>query len=214
MGYSQWLELKIHNATNKTLIIRDLYLHMGKLYVYPNKSSPCKESSFNNQDILPGQTISFATCGKENGWSGAEGEFGIETKPEYQSHINGNGVNGHTNGYTNGYTNGINGVNGINGHQVNGIDGIDGVNSVNGQYQTNGTNGVNRVNGIRNGVNGIHMDEGKGLRVCRLYWDCPFSGVNKLVGYYVKEGWFVNTPPVDPSGSLGNQTITIFTTTN
>lgn len=131
MGYNDWLELKIQNNSSKTLRIKNLYVHWGKLYASPDKGTAVGEDTFNNHDIASRDALSFASCGRENSWSGTEGEFDI-------------------------------------------FDGND--------------------------------------RVCQVYWDCPYTGDNKLNARYVKDKWFPMVPAICTSGSIGSQTITIFTT--
>lgn len=131
MGYGNWIQLKIQNNTSKTLRIKNTYLHWGKFYKYEEKSNEVDVSTVDNQDIKPGNVFSFASCGRENQWSGTEGEFDIFVGSE---------------------------------------------------------------------------------RVCQVYWDCPFTGDNKLNAKYVKDKWFPMVPGISTSGAIGSQTITIFTT--
>ena len=77
MGYSQWLELKLDNKTSKPLYISDFYAHWGKLYASPDKNTEVNSNTWNGQTIAPGEARSFATCGRENASSGAEGDFNV-----------------------------------------------------------------------------------------------------------------------------------------
>ncbi|KAL9073847.1 MAG: hypothetical protein Q9161_002679 [Pseudevernia consocians] len=46
-------------------------------------------------------------------------------------------------------------------------------------------------------------------RIFQLYWDCPWSGDNKLYVKYVAENWYPVVPPVQTSGALGTVTIKV-----
>ncbi|KAL8692071.1 MAG: hypothetical protein Q9218_002830 [Villophora microphyllina] len=74
MGYGQWVEIKIANKTDRTLTLKNLRLHWGKLYEYPDKGKEANSNTVNDKTIKPHGSFSFASCGRENASSGTEGE--------------------------------------------------------------------------------------------------------------------------------------------
>ncbi|KAJ9663375.1 hypothetical protein H2198_000892 [Neophaeococcomyces mojaviensis] len=77
MGYNQWLQLQLVNRTDRDLTIVNLHLQWGKLYIYSDKDRDLPETAVNNHTIHPGQTFSFAACGRKGAASGTEGEFSL-----------------------------------------------------------------------------------------------------------------------------------------
>ena len=59
------------------------------------------------------------------------------------------------------------------------------------------------------GIFEIHLD-GSGEKVAEIYWDCPWSGSNKIEKRFVKEGYLVSVDGFSiPSGALGKGTISV-----
>ena len=77
MGYAQFAEIKLVNKSGRTLVLKDLYVHWGKLYQYPEKEKEVGADTVNGKTIPSGESFSFATCGRENSSSGTEGDFNL-----------------------------------------------------------------------------------------------------------------------------------------
>jgi len=77
MGYKEWIQLKIVNKTDRTLVVKDLYLHWGKLYEYPEKGIEVGLDTANSKEIKPGKFLTFASCGRENATHGTEGDLNL-----------------------------------------------------------------------------------------------------------------------------------------
>jgi len=45
-----------------------------------------------------------------------------------------------------------------------------------------------------------------GTRVLDVYWDCPYTGKNKLEKRKPNKDWFVDVPTVQPDGAIGRVT--------
>lgn len=46
-------------------------------------------------------------------------------------------------------------------------------------------------------------------RIFQLYWDCPYTGDNKLYAKYVADKWYPFVPQISTSGATGTVTIKI-----
>jgi hypothetical protein len=55
----------------------------------------------------------------------------------------------------------------------------------------------------------VHLADGD-EKIAEIYWDCPWSGSNKLTKRYVKPGYDVSFDGFSiPSGALGKGTINV-----
>ena len=47
----------------------------------------------------------------------------------------------------------------------------------------------------------------QGNRIADIYWDCPYSGRNKLEKRKANKDWLVDVPAVLPDGAIGHVTV-------
>jgi hypothetical protein len=77
MGYAQFVQLKLDNKSGRELKIKDVYIHWGKLYQYPEKDQEVGKDTVENKSFASGSSFSLASCGRSDSASGTEGEFSL-----------------------------------------------------------------------------------------------------------------------------------------
>ncbi|EIN09992.1 Aegerolysin [Punctularia strigosozonata HHB-11173 SS5] len=80
MGYGDWTEITIQNTSDAELRFRNASLNWGKFY-------NCERGTNKDEEIEPGSlgakvipahgSYTIGACGRENTWSGTEGQFDL-----------------------------------------------------------------------------------------------------------------------------------------
>jgi hypothetical protein len=96
MGYGDWTQITIHNQSDVTITINNAQLQWGKFYrsreasflvlIAPSanslysadKDAALEPHRVNGIEIKPNESYTLGSCGRENTWSGCQGDFELQ----------------------------------------------------------------------------------------------------------------------------------------
>ena len=79
MTYAQWVQIKINNQTTRPVTIKDLEWKSGMFFQFPEPSKEADPSTFENKEIKPKNSLSFAHRGKSDATYGCDAAIKLYT---------------------------------------------------------------------------------------------------------------------------------------